>query len=296
MSLVERTLNKLRSATVADPTRLAESNSEPSPVPAVARVSTESPSKAYGGRARPARVVAVDRDALRAAGFLPPPLQSTQLAWQYRQIKRPLVANALASTDNASCMHVIMVTSAVPGDGKTFTSINLAVSMSREQDINVLLVDADIEKPHISRLFGVSEEPGLLDAVRDDSLDIESLIIGTDFPGLSILPAGRYSEQATELLASQRMMSCMQQLERSDASRVAVLDSPPLLATNESRVIARSVGQIIVVVRDGKTTEHELREALAFLPEGKFVGLVLNQSESMVTHYYQMDGTGNGEA
>src|SRR5690606_20325175 len=99
----------------------------------------------------------------------------------------------------------IMMASALPGDGKTFTSINLALSMSRERDSSVVLVDADVAKPHISRIFGVDKEPGLLDALTDKSDDLESLILPTDVGGLSILPAGGHRDNAAELFASAAM-------------------------------------------------------------------------------------------
>src|SRR5690606_38566868 len=116
--------------------------------------------------------------------------------------------------------HLIMMTSALPGEGKTFTSISLAFSMALERDIHVLLVDADVAKPHISRLFGLEGERGLLDLLRDDSLDVESLILPTSVSRLSILPAGQRTENATELLASDRMRQIAARIGERDSSRV----------------------------------------------------------------------------
>src|SRR5690606_13997121 len=108
------------------------------------------------------------RDALRAAGLLPPEHQEREIADQFRQIKRPLVDNVIKRADAGRAdAHLIMVASALAGEGKTFTSLNLALSMSLEKDIRVLLVDADVPKPHVSRLFGIAKEPGLVDALAD---------------------------------------------------------------------------------------------------------------------------------
>ena len=160
------------------------------------------------------KVIVVNKGALRAVGLLPPEHQERQIADQYRQIKRPLIAAALhKGSDALRNAQFIMVSSALPGDGKTFTSINLSISISREKDLHVLLIDADVAKPHISQLLGVAQQPGLLDALHDPSIDIESLILPTDIPGLSVLPAGRRSETATELLASQRMETLVDTLE-----------------------------------------------------------------------------------
>jgi len=127
---------------------------------------------------------------------------------------------------------------------KTFTSINLALSIARERDVSVLIMDADVAKPHISRIFGIDQEPGLLDALADDDLDIESLVLPTDVPGLSMLPAGHHHEAATELLASARMSQLIARLTVRDPRRIVLLDSPPLLLSSESRALVQIAGQV----------------------------------------------------
>lgn len=224
-------------------------------------------------------LIRVDRRALRAEGLMPPEHQERALADQYRQIKRPLIANALGTgVPKLAQGRLIMMASAMPGEGKTFTSINLALSMALEKDVSVLLVDADVAKPHISRTFGVEHEPGLLDLLREESAQVDSYVIPTDVPGLSILPAGRRSDTATELLASRRMQQVAHSLAERDPSRLALIDSPPLLLTSESRALAQSVGQIVVVVRAGITPQQAVLDGISYLGEGKFIGLVLNQS------------------
>ena len=179
-----------------------------------------------------------------------------------------------------------MLASALPGDGKTFTSINLALSMSREHDVSVVLVDADVPKPHISRLFGVDQEPGLLEALADDSVDVESLILPTDVPGLSILPSGMPHEGATEMLASARMAKVAARLFARDARRIAIFDSPPLLVSSESRALCAVAGQIVLVVCSGKTPRHAVLDALEQLDNRESVFLVLNQSHSSAAESY----------
>lgn len=301
MSLVEKALKKLQesrdaSATGARaPRRRPPSDQDIAPIASLdaapAKPAAE-PRRAPVAR-QSSKVVVVNRVALRAAGLLPPEHQERMLADQYRQIKRPLIAAAMGKAQNApAAARLIMVTSALPGDGKTFTSINLSMSMSLEKDVNILLIDADVAKPHISRLFGVEQELGLLDALQNESFDIESLIIPTDVPGLSILPAGRRSETATELLASQRMETLMSALESNDPQRIVIIDSPPLLLTSESRALAQRAGQIVVVVRAAKTLQQDLLDAISHLPQGKATGIVLNQSVATSPGYYY----GSGEA
>jgi protein-tyrosine kinase len=182
---------------------------------------------------------------------------------------------------------VLVVVSALPGDGKTFTSINLALSLAAEKDISVLLVDADVAKPHVSRMFGMSNEVGLLDALRDPQVDIESAVLRTDVKGLEFLPAGKAPENATELLASTRMGAIVDQLLANDPNRIVLFDSPPLLLTSESRVLCSIAGQAVLVVGAGRTPQRAVFEAISHIGEGKYIGLVLNQcSQSEQDSYY----------
>jgi exopolysaccharide/PEP-CTERM locus tyrosine autokinase len=233
------------------------------------------------------KAIRVDRRALRGAGLMPPENQERALADQYRHIKRPLIVGATGrGGQKLERGQLIMMASAMPGEGKTFTSINLALSMALEKDISVLLVDADVAKPHISRTFGVDAEPGLLDVLRDPKMPVESVILPTDVPNLCILPAGLRSETATELLASHRMEEMVNHLAASDARRIVVIDSPPLLLTSESRALAHWVGQIVVVVRAGFTPQQAVMDAISFLGESKSIGLILNQSIAAAPGYY----------
>ncbi len=285
MSLVERALKKLqdssRSAPVpsvaVDTTSLKPAKS---PVPAPA----QQPSPP---RPSPAKVVTVNRAALRAAGLLPPEHQERAIADQYRQIKRPLIANAIGrGVPKLPNAHLIMTASALPGEGKTFTSINLAFSLALEKDVSVLLVDADVAKPHISHIFGVDKDPGLLDALLDESTDVETLILPTDVPHLSILPAGHRSDTATELLASAHMERIVAQLGARDPNRIVILDSPPLLLTSESRALASIVGQVVLIVRAGYTLQQAVLDAISHIGENKAVGLVLNQADTAPSEGY----------
>jgi exopolysaccharide/PEP-CTERM locus tyrosine autokinase len=232
-------------------------------------------------------VVFIDQDALRAAGLLPPKQQEQEIANQYRQIKRPLIAAAMGrGREPVQNGRLIMVASALPGEGKTFTTINLAFSMAREEQLQVVLVDADVAKPQISKMFGVNAERGLLDAVSNPALDPERLILATDVPNLYMLPAGTRSDRATELLASERMADVMNHLLARNANRIFVFDSSPLLLTTEALALAEVLGQVLVVVRAENTEHHVLRDALNRLPEGCSPFLVLNQTTLKNSGYY----------
>ena len=270
MSLIESALEKLRrggegNADSAPVMRSASSAVAPkAPVVALAPVSDE-----------PARRITIDSESLRRAGYLPEEGLERRFADHYRQVKRPLIEKAL---NGGPEMRILLVTSALPGDGKTFTSINLALSMARERDVSVLLVDADGPKAQVSEVLNLKGERGLLDALGDESLDIESLVVRTDIRGLEVLPAGRFIENATELLASARMSQLASRLAARNSRRLIVFDSAPLLVSSEARALTRIPGQIVLVVRAGATPQQAVVDAVAHLERQRLQGLVVNQA------------------
>jgi exopolysaccharide/PEP-CTERM locus tyrosine autokinase len=244
------------------------------------------------------RVIHVNRERLQADGHLPSGKMERLVSNQFRHIKRPVIKNALGrGAEPVPNGHLVMVTSSLPGEGKTFSSLNLAFSIAREKDLEVVLIDADIAKATVSRIFGVQAAPGLLNALADDLLDVESLILPTDVKGLSILPAGQCAEEdiATELLASTRMDEVAARIGARSAHRIALFDSPPLLLTNEARVLASLMGQILLVVRAGVTPQQAVMEAIGYVDEEKPLGLVLNQSKAHAPgSYYGYGAYGYG--
>jgi protein-tyrosine kinase len=283
MSVVERALDKLRRNPPSESPVPAVD-----PIAAVAALAVEEPANLDAPR------ILIDRAALRAAGYLPDENQGRRFADEYRRIKRPVLAAAFASDADAKhpSPRLVMMASALPGDGKTFTSINLALSLSRERDTGVVLVDADVAKPHISAIFGVDHEHGLLDALSDSALDPARLVLPTDVKGLSILPAGKSREGATELLSSGRMAEVARLLLAAYPRKVVLFDSSPLVVSTESRALALNMGQIVMVVRAGKTPRNAVLEALDALGEREGVSMVLNQGRRNLLDGY---GYGYGE-
>lgn len=202
---------------------------------------------------------------------------------EYRRIKRPLLSNAFGKT--ASLVdkgNLIMVTSSVPGEGKTYNSINLALAFAQERDITVLLVDCDVTKQGVSRMLGVEKRrPDLTDLLASESLSVGEALLRTDVPGLVLLPAGKPHEFITEMVASQRMTSLVDELATRYHDRIVIFDAPPLLSTPESQVLAGLVGQVVFVIEAGETPFTIVQEALGMLPKEKAIGLLLNKSESI---------------
>lgn len=215
---------------------------------------------------------------LHRLGMVTPNGGRTLVSEEFRFIKRPLIKNALHNPASGNHGNLIMVTSSLPGEGKTFCAINLAMSIAMEMDHTVLLVDADAARPSVLQTLGLHADAGLMDVLIDGTLDIADVMVKTNVEALSVLPAGKNHKHATELLASQNMSNLLNQIARRYPDRIIIFDSPPLLLTSEARVLASQMGQIVVVVEAEKTTQNALKDALRKISACPNVSLVYNKS------------------
>lgn len=205
-----------------------------------------------------------------------------QFADEYRRIKRPLLSNAFGkSASLVEKGNLILVTSSVPGEGKTHTAVNLALSIAHERDHTVLLVDCDVARHGASRMLGISDKPGLVDVLEKDNFTLGDAILRTDIPELCLLSAGKQHDFVTELLSSQRMSDLMTEMAERYDDRVMIFDGPPLLATPQTQVLTGLVGQVAFVVEAGKTPQSVVEEALEMISEEQATGLIMNKSEGI---------------
>ena len=282
MSLIENTLGKVR--------RAAGAAAKPEPyAPRTPAPPAEPIAEAHTIPEYDYRRVAVDIAALRAAGHLPDATEDQRFAEHFRRIKRAVVTAATAA-GAAPEARLVAITSPLPGDGKTFTSVNLAFSLSRERDLSVLLVDADLHKSQVTQDLGLEDQPGLVDALLDESRDAESLVLRTDIPGLDILPAGRSVEDAPELVASVRMAQIVARLTARNPRRLVLLDCAPVLAASEVRTLMQTPGQVLLVVRAGQTPQQAVVDAVAQLDAKRLQGLILNDARHGAATYYGYSG------
>ncbi|OOG54274.1 XrtA-associated tyrosine autokinase [Polaromonas sp. C04] len=234
------------------------------------------------------RRVDIDLEALAAAGIVSPHAPRSQIADQFRVIKRPLINNAMGKGASVIAHgNLIMVTSALAGEGKTFTAINLAMSMATELDYTVMLVDADVARPSVMKVLGLSEGPGLLDLVLGESSDMSGMLLKTNIDKLTILPAGTPHARATELLASDAMIRLLDEMANRYPDRIIIFDSPPLLLTTEARALASHMGQVVVVVQAGRTLQSEVRHALATIEACPVKLMLLNQARAVSREGYE---------
>jgi exopolysaccharide/PEP-CTERM locus tyrosine autokinase len=224
------------------------------------------------------RQVDLDLERMRAMGMVTAAGGRTNVVEEFRIIKRPLLKRAFgehAAGDKPN--NLIMVTSSLPGEGKTYCAINLAMSIAMELDHTVLLVDADVARPSVLRTLGLPAQRGLMDILLDDKLDLSDVLLRTNVDTLSILAAGASNPRATELLASQTMRNLVYEIANRYPDRVVIFDSPPLLLTSEARVLATHMGQIVMVVEAETTTQHAATEALRQLEGCSNVNLIYNK-------------------
>jgi len=228
------------------------------------------------------RRVEIDFDALAVAGIVSPNSPRSEIADQFRVIKRPLISNAMGKgSAKIANGNLIMVTSALPGEGKSFTAINLALSMATELDYTVMLVDADVGRPSVMSVLGLgqSDGPGLLDLVVDETKDLSTMLLRTNIDKLTILPSGTPHPRATELLASDAMTRLLGDMGTRYSDRIIIFDSPPLLLATESRVLASHMGQIVMLVQAEKTLQSDVMQALATIENCPVKLMLLNKAK-----------------
>ncbi|MDO8064825.1 MULTISPECIES: XrtA-associated tyrosine autokinase [unclassified Janthinobacterium] len=211
----------------------------------------------------------------------------SSVAEDFRIIKRPLLRQARASGAEAIRHgNLIVVTSAMPGEGKTYCAVNLAMSIAMEMDITVLLVDADVARPSVLKVLGLPPEPGLMDVLLDPQLAMGDVILKTNVANLSILPAGRSNKHATELLASRAMSRLLAEIASRYSDRVVIFDSPPLLITSEAHALVGQMGQVVMVVEAETTTQHAVKEALRQIESCEHIHLIYNKTKSFPGNDY----------
>lgn len=222
--------------------------------------------------------VTLDLDSLSAAGIVTPNSPRSYLADQFRLIKRPLLANVKGQGESGiKHGNLIMVTSSLAGEGKSFSSVNLAMSIAMELDNTVMLVDADVARPSVLRMLGLPPGPGLLDLL-EGKVDMQSVLLKTNIDKLTLLPSGTPHPKATELLASDAMRVLLDDMAQRYPDRIIIFDSPPLLLTTEARVLATQMGQVLLIVQAEKTLQSDVQHALSTIKTCSNISLVLNKA------------------
>jgi receptor protein-tyrosine kinase len=244
--------------------------------------------------APPARSVVLSQAMLAASGIALPSAGFSRQVEEFRSIKRQVLASILrgASADGAN--RLLMVTSAVPSEGKTHVSINLALAIAFERDYSVLLVDADAHRQSLVSRLGIHADTGWLDTLTDDSIKPSDVIIGTNIPNLTILPAGKARAEIPELMSSRKMGDMLRQLAGENPNRLVIFDSLPCLVSTEPTILASHVGQVLFVVAASETSKDEIESSLRLLEGCPTINLILNKGDPLLIDQFGKYGYGYG--
>lgn len=239
-------------------------------------------------------IVSINWTRLYEQGFLNSSDSSVGIAEEFRLIKRHLINNIKNSrTNGIKRPNLIMIGSSLSGEGKTFISINLALSIANERDKKVLLIDADVEKPSISKCLGIKQSPGLIEYLESDELEFDDLVVRTDQNNLCIVPAGRRHKYSTELLSSDKMQKLLDDLSEQDPNRIVIFDSSPILLATQSHVLAELVGQVILVIAADSTPQNAVNDAVAILENCDVLMTLLNKTKRAPSAYGGYDYYGS---
>jgi len=242
------------------------------------------------------KILQIDKDSLGERGYLINNGERKSIKDEFRQIKRKLINNAFGNGAKLlNNPNLIMVSSAKPNEGKTFVSINLALSIALEQDKKVLLIDADVLRPSVVRELGVEQTNGLIEFLLDDSKSVRDIMFDTNIDNLKLIPAGEPHHLSNELLASAKMANLANELATRYPDRIVIFDCPPLIGVTETLVLANLMGQALVVVEESKTPIANIKTATESLNEDLAIGIVMNKAIRSHKDLYGYYGYGYGE-
>lgn len=232
--------------------------------------------------------VTINQSALSEKGIISADNLRTRTTEEFRIIKRGLLRRY--TRNGADRQNLVLITSAVPGEGKSFFALNIAMSIALEEDYRVLLVDCDLTNPTVMRTLGIKAQMGLIDVLTEQRLDLADVLVQTDIDGLSILPPGTPHARSAEILGSKKMGNLMNEMAHRYNDRIVIFDAPPVLMLAETSALAAHVGQIVFVIASEKTPRSTAKEALDLIGDNQNINLVLNRTrKSLVTAQFGND-------
>lgn len=297
--LVLRAAARLNKATGAPPPQgngaVNRSNDNNGTVPPQSTIRAVGPGRPSLPEGVPKQSVHFSPTTLATNGIALPSAGFSRRVEEFRSIKRQVLTTALRGGASGNDLdRVVMITSATPGNGKTYISINLALSIAFERDLSVILIDADAHRQSMLSYLGISAEKGWLDVLTDDSLGLADVMFETNVPGLTVIPAGKSRPEIPELMSSRRMTNLISELAKNNPNRLIILDTLPCLVSTEPTILASIVGQAIFVVAANETSKDEIETSLRLIERCPNVSLVLNKGNPLLIDQYGKYGYGYG--
>ena len=289
LGLVERAAEKVASmpASFAEPPRMRE---EP-PAPAAEKAhyaNVSAPAPLPGTAPDNPNQVRLDFRALRQNGMITPDNMTSAISNEFRGIKRKLLQKVRDPRTRATVNNLIMITSSLPGEGKTFSSFNLALSLAAEKGLHVLLIDADIIRPSVKNMFVSPPSEGLTELLSGKTGKVSDVLHRcVDVPNLSVIFSGSPRNGSPELISSAQMVNLCRELSSRYPDRVIVIDTPPVLASSEAAILASYVHQVIMVVSADQADKHQLRTSLESVSACQNISLLFNKAPNWNEAEYQ---------
>jgi len=184
----------------------------------------------------------------------------------------------------ANNWRTLAITSPNEGAGKSLTALNLAISMARETNHTVLLVDLDLKRPNIHRYLGKAQLPGISDYILDDA-PLPELLVNPGIERLVILPGHKSLSHSSEMLSSPKMVSLVEDVKSRYPSRLVIFDMPPVLACDDVLAFSPYFDAALLVVSEGETQKGDVTRAIELLGKAELMGTVLNKSSESASGY-----------
>ncbi len=271
MSIVQSALDRMKAARPAEirPGKAAAKAATPT---------SEPPPHSPNWRPATAPIVSIDPERLRELGLYPSPSFLRRQQEDYRGIRREVISatHQRPQTEGAEIGPIVVVTSALPGEGKSYTALNLAISIASEGTYDVLLIDGDTVRSSLSQALDVRDSPGLIELLSNPATNFMDHVRHTSIERLYLLPAGRPFEGASDLFSAGRVGPLFAAIGAALAGHIVIVDTPPILLSSDTPVITDAAGQVLLVVRAGQTLQDAVRDAASRIRETIPVGAVLN--------------------
>jgi protein-tyrosine kinase len=276
VSIVQSALERMKS------NRAAEPRASVTPSKSSSRGGTAAEASPPEGIPWPpatAPLVDISTERLREIGLYPSPDFLRRQQADYRSIRREVISatHQRPQGDGAAAIGpIVVITSALPGEGKSYTALNLALSIASEGTHDVLLIDGDTVRSSLSRSLGVSDAPGLIELLATPNANFLEYVRHTVLPRLHVLPAGQTFDGASDLFSAGRVGPLFSTIGSVMTGHVVIVDTPPILLSSDTPVLTDVAGQVLLVVRSGQTLQDSVRDAVSRIRETIPVGAVLN--------------------
>jgi receptor protein-tyrosine kinase len=285
LNLIQRALDRKQGLESSAPASVDHIASAQIPLRASARASEiatampAAPQQPFTPSAPMLAPVRLNMAILRRSGMINPEIKTSVISNEFRNVKRKVLLAARDKKSRELVNNLVMVTSTLPEEGKTFTSMNLALSLAAERDVQILLVDCDLHRPSVGKFFETAKVPGLAELLTTPTLRVGEVMRSCEsVPNLNVIFAGKRVDDSPELIASTRMRDLLVEMSERNRDRIVLIDTPPALTTFEPAILAPHVHQTVMVVGAQQSGRHQIEKALDSISACHNISFLFNKA------------------